>query len=275
VFTLLYIPSSLTVFQPGWETAVKEYLLKNYPTLLRVVRHKKEDLKLANHLLGHRRLYLQPIPRNVQNLLGLRKELLTQVAKNKEKRGVGDAYKDIVRAEATAAGAGGMEVGFDDGFFSGRKGKTDTGPPAGPRGVYHRHPGGRRHILSAHCNQPRNSMRVVVRRVLSTSHRRHHRIPIQIHRPRLSPTTLPHRIKPADPIVVAYDIETTKSPLRFSDSAFDRVIMISYMIDGQGYLIVYCEIVSAGIEDFKYSAREGYEGPFMIFNVANEEETIT
>jgi DNA polymerase epsilon subunit 1 len=36
-----------------------------------------------------------------------------------------------------------------------------------------------------------------------------------------------------DPVVLAYDIETTKLPLRFPDSQTDQVMMISYMIDGQ------------------------------------------
>ena len=37
--------------------------------------------------------------------------------------------------------------------------------------------------------------------------------------------------------VCAFDIETTKLPLKFPDPAVDRVMMISYMLDGQGYLI--------------------------------------
>lgn len=36
-----------------------------------------------------------------------------------------------------------------------------------------------------------------------------------------------------DPIVFAYDIETTKLPLKFPDVQTDQVMMISYMIDGQ------------------------------------------
>jgi DNA polymerase epsilon subunit 1 len=40
-------------------------------------------------------------------------------------------------------------------------------------------------------------------------------------------------VKRADPVVFAFDIETTKLPLRFPDSSFDSIMMISYMIDGQ------------------------------------------
>jgi DNA polymerase elongation subunit (family B) len=40
-------------------------------------------------------------------------------------------------------------------------------------------------------------------------------------------------VRRPDPVILAFDIETTKLPLRFPDSAFDAIIMISYMIDGQ------------------------------------------
>jgi DNA polymerase epsilon subunit 1 len=36
-----------------------------------------------------------------------------------------------------------------------------------------------------------------------------------------------------DTIVLAFDIETTKLPLKFPDPATDQIFMISYMIDGQ------------------------------------------
>ena len=41
------------------------------------------------------------------------------------------------------------------------------------------------------------------------------------------------RVARADPVVLAFDIETTKLPLKFPDAAIDSVMMISYMIDGQ------------------------------------------
>lgn len=40
-------------------------------------------------------------------------------------------------------------------------------------------------------------------------------------------------IEPPEPIVLAYDIETTKLPLKFPDANIDQIMMISYMIDGQ------------------------------------------
>lgn len=39
--------------------------------------------------------------------------------------------------------------------------------------------------------------------------------------------------KKQDPVVLAFDIETTKLPLKFPDADTDQIMMISYMIDGQ------------------------------------------
>lgn len=39
-----------------------------------------------------------------------------------------------------------------------------------------------------------------------------------------------------DPSVLAWDIETTKLPLKFPNAETDQIMMISYMIDGQGYV---------------------------------------
>lgn len=42
--------------------------------------------------------------------------------------------------------------------------------------------------------------------------------------------------------VCAFDIETTKLPLKFPDAEYDLIMMISYMVDGQGYLIINREV---------------------------------
>ncbi|KAJ3083395.1 hypothetical protein HDU99_010155 [Rhizoclosmatium hyalinum] len=78
------------------------------------------------------------------------------------------------------------------------------------------------------------------------------------------------KVKRAEPVILAFDIETTKLPLKFPDSAIDSIMMISYMIDGQGFLITNREIVSSDIEDFDYTPKPEYEGPFTIFNEPDE-----
>ena len=46
-------------------------------------------------------------------------------------------------------------------------------------------------------------------------------------------TILIKKMLTQDPVVLAFDIETTKLPLKFPDSSIDSIMMISYMIDGQ------------------------------------------
>ena len=102
-------------------------------------------------------------------------------------------------------------------------------------------------------------------------------------------------------MVLAFDIETTKLPLKFPDASSDSIMMISYMIDGQvrlrsegglalasqlvpliifeydlhhfvsqGYLITNREVIGADVEDFEYTPKPEYEGPFTIFNEPDE-----
>ena len=78
----------------------------------------------------------------------------------------------------------------------------------------------------------------------------------------------------ADPVVLAFDIETCKLPLKFPDATSDQIMMISYMIDGQGFLITNREVVSEDIADFEYTPRPEYPGPFMIFNEADEKALL-
>ena len=51
-------------------------------------------------------------------------------------------------------------------------------------------------------------------------------------------------------------------------------MMISYMVDGQAYHIINRDIVSEDIEDFEYTYKEGYEGPFIVFNGPDEVNEI-
>lgn len=74
--------------------------------------------------------------------------------------------------------------------------------------------------------------------------------------------------------VCAWDIETTKLPLKFPTADSDVIMMISYMMDGQGYLIVNREIVASDIESFDYTPKPEFEGPFDIFNEPDERSLL-
>ena len=50
--------------------------------------------------------------------------------------------------------------------------------------------------------------------------------------------------------------------------------MISYMIDGEGFLITNREIISEDIEDFEYTPKPEYPGLFTIFNEPDEKHLL-
>ena len=74
----------------------------------------------------------------------------------------------------------------------------------------------------------------------------------------------------AEPRVLAFDIECTKAALKFPNAEHDTVYMISYMVDGRGYLITARDVVTADVADFEYTPKPQYPGPFHIFNEPDE-----
>jgi DNA polymerase epsilon subunit 1 len=77
-----------------------------------------------------------------------------------------------------------------------------------------------------------------------------------------------------DPIVLAFDIETSKKPLKFPDAQEDPIMMISYMINGRGYLVTNREILSKDLEDFEYTPLPEFKGKFKIYNEKTEASMI-
>ena len=69
----------------------------------------KEDLKLPNHLMGHRRLFLQLSFHNISDLLTVRRDLMPLALENGAKRDAVDAYAEVIRATAEAD----MEIDFE------------------------------------------------------------------------------------------------------------------------------------------------------------------
>ncbi|VDN28489.1 unnamed protein product [Gongylonema pulchrum] len=84
----------------------------------------------------------------------------------------------------------------------------------------------------------------------------------------------PTLIDPPEPVILAYDIEVTKMPLKFPDSSFDEIMMISYMVNGIGFLIINRHIVSADIDNFEYTPKPEYKGMFRVINLPTEEAVI-
>ena len=70
---------------------------------------------------------------------------------------------------------------------------------------------------------------------------------------------LDHKLDKADLRIMAFDIETAKAPLKFPDSRWDQIIMISYIVDGCGFLITNRTIVGDDVCDFEYAPRADYD----------------
>ena len=96
--TVEYDPYFLIAVKRGSEVEVEEWCRRMFEGLIKkVIRVEREDLKLPNHLLGHRREFLQLNFANVSHLLEVRKVLLPLAEKNKKTVNVMDTYAEMSR----------------------------------------------------------------------------------------------------------------------------------------------------------------------------------
>ncbi|KZF24567.1 DNA polymeras-like protein epsilon [Xylona heveae TC161] len=248
--TVEYDPYFLIAVRRGKEEEVEEWCKRAFEGIIKGInRVEKEDLQMPNHLLGYRRTLLQLRFANVGDLLAVRKVLQPIADKNKKSMNAMDTYAEVASANA----------GFDlfdderehDARFTGIADASD-------------------YIVDIREYDVPYHVRVAIDKDIRigkwyTVEAKHGVIGL---------TCIEERLQRADPVVLAFDIETTKLPLKFPDSAFDQIMMISYMIDGQGFLITNREIVSEDIADFDYTPKPEYEGPFIIFNEPDEKAVL-
>ncbi|KAL8433273.1 hypothetical protein ACSSS7_004058 [Eimeria intestinalis] len=76
--------------------------------------------------------------------------------------------------------------------------------------------------------------------------------------------------------VLAYDIECYKRPLKFPDKESDPIILISYVHNQQGYLLVNRDFLSADIVPFVFQPKPELSGPgsFVVFNEPDEKALL-
>ena len=176
---------------------------------------------------------------------------------NSAKRDAVDAYAEVINA-TTAGATMGIEIEGDE--------SADLGSRSGKHGVGSRDKDPREGIIDIREFDVPYYLRVAIDNDVRVG--LWYSVTFTAGQPSFS--QIVEKVKRADPVVLAFDIETTKAPLKFPDQAIDQVMMISYMVDGQGYLITNRDIVSEDIDDFEYTPKEGYEGPFIVFNEPNE-----
>ncbi|PHU03714.1 DNA polymerase epsilon catalytic subunit A [Capsicum chinense] len=215
------------------EMDVDSYLRRRYESKIADIEVlEKEDLDLKNHLSGLHRSYLKISFDTVQQLMDVKRDLTHIVERNQSKFDTIEAYESILTGKSKQ-----RSQDFIDYI-------TDLREYDVPYHV-------RFSIdIDVRCGQwydvSVSSSGVMLEKRTDLLQR------AEVH-------------------VCAFDIETTKLPLKFPDAEYDSVMMISYMVDGHGYLIINRECVAEDIEDIEYTPKPEYEGHFKVTNVKNEE----
>ncbi|CAH3120153.1 unnamed protein product [Pocillopora meandrina] len=200
----------------------------------------KEDLDLNNHLVGLKRNYIKLSFLTVNDLMKVKREIMPAVRKNKEQAKTNAAYNIVM----------GNDWNEEEMIATNRR-STDQ----------------MANIIDIREYDVPYHVRVAIDLRIFVGHWYDVKVRGGIHAEIRRREDLLDR---PEPIVLAYDIETTKLPLKFPDSSTDSIMMVSYMIDGQGFLIINREIVSEDIEDFEYTPKPEYEGHFTVINEPNE-----
>ncbi|CAI7888252.1 unnamed protein product [Closterium sp. NIES-54] len=261
----------------GWqerrEMEVDAYLRRKYEGLITGIEPvEKEDLDLPNHLSGRRRVYLKVCFANVQNLMEVRRDVLAVVERNKTR--------------AQAAGAYGSFEGINLSLLTGATGMSGAGSGTGSGyGQQYLHATSESHkaVHAGLQQEGAESLMVDIREYDVPYHMRFAIdknvrcgwwFTVAIDAGNITLTHRPDLIRSPEPRVCAFDIETTKLPLKFPDASFDIIFMLSYMIDGKGYLLVNREVVGEDIKDLEYTPKPEFQGPFHVTNVENEEQLL-
>ena len=224
---------------------ISAYLSKKYGGLIRAMENtKKEDLDLSNHLVGLKQTYIKMSFLNMTDLQKVRKDLLSAVRKNKERLKNATAYQEMLN-EAMMTNS--------------REGSSNRSNPLD-------------NIVDIREYDLPLHVRASIDKSIFVGSWYQVKCKGNDEQPEI--TKREDLIERPDCIVLAFDIETTKLPLKFPDPKLDQIMMISYMIDGQGYLITNREIISVDVDDFEYTPKPEFEGQFEVYNEPNEVSLI-
>ena len=225
----------------GYFQETSAYLSKKYGQFIHKMETvTKEDLDLANHLVGLKQTYLKLSFLTVTDMNKVKKDVLMAVRRNKEREKTVTAYTEMLSEAMT----------------------KETSSRTNPLD----------HIVDAREYDLPLHVRVSIDTQIFVGSWYNVRCKGQTEIPSIVKNEV--LIERPDCIVLAFDIETTKLPLKFPDPNVDQIMMISYMIDGQGYLITNREVISADVDDFEYTPKPEFEGQFIVYNEPNEMSLI-
>ncbi|GFN92313.1 DNA polymerase epsilon catalytic subunit a-like [Plakobranchus ocellatus] len=305
--TLPFKPYFYVAAKPECEREVASYLSKRFSGKIAAIETvHKEDLDLANHLVGLKQSYIKLSFFSVEELVKVRKEIFPAVRKNKERENNMNEYTSMLMSHYGGEDAHAVSKKISDQmenivdisyfghhwlvnvacmnralelqnhikmFVKDVRNKTGLKPSCKFFATAKEYladqflkgkTGGKEYDVPYHVRVSID-LKIFVGHWYSVKGRGSNEI--EIHR-REDLVAWP------DPVVLAFDIETTKLPLKFPDPQTDQVMMISYMIDGQGFLICNSEIVSQQVEDFEYTPRPEFEGPFIVHNMPDEKSVL-
>ncbi|XP_058812219.1 DNA polymerase epsilon catalytic subunit 1 [Topomyia yanbarensis] len=242
--TVIYAPYLLLITKEGQSLEVAKFLTKKYSGQLSNVDHiEREDLDLPNHLSGLKQNLLKLSFANTNHMNKVKKDLSAAVRKNKERDKANTYYMQMLsNSLAVSSEEAGSGTNQNQDYYESILDMREHDVPYHVRVSID---------LNIFCG------------LWYTMRCRGGDDPPVI-------TPRPDILDRPEPVVLAFDIETTKLPLKFPDAQTDQIMMISYMIDGQGYLITNREIISADVEDFEYTPKPEFEGQFIVFNEPNE-----
>lgn len=245
----VYEPYFYIFVKEKYVVEIEDFLKRTFSKeISNIVNVEKEDLELVNHLSGLKRRYMKISFLTVQALIAVRAKLMGKVKKNRRRLGIEETYSEMYAGDGFDLNAEG-----DAGITEDTLGKDYTDFIYDIREydvVYY------------------------VRVAIDLGFRVGFWYEVSSEGGTVKMDKRPDIMDRAALKVMAFDIETTHAPMRFPDSEVDCISMISYMVDQQGYLIVNREIVAEDIEDFEYSPKPEFLGPFRVFNVPNEQALL-
>ena len=206
----------------GTETIVEDYLRKKFENLIESIeRVEKEDLEMPNHLSGRKGKFLKLSFRNTIDLSATREVLQPAVQKNSEmakERGMHN--EDLMNFVDDSMGSSNYSTNSNN---MRRKNPESYG--------LNNIVDLREHDIPYHLRVNIDlSIRCGLWYTVAASAGK-----LKIDR------IVEKNVRP-DPVVLAFDIETSKLPLKFPEAQNDPIMMISYMIDGKVRILLGCNV---------------------------------